>query len=101
MVWNAQFYTYKELNANEREHATSFLIDSIASHDLIDGQRCFVFGQAMDFKTLVWFFIICLVVHQYDYVHLLSSRAKNYGHGAKEMPNTIHDEDFKPLFCIE
>jgi hypothetical protein len=100
MVWDANSQTHEEPTADERERAMGFLTGTTAAHDLTEGQRRFLLGQAIDLNTLVWVFGICLAVQRHHDGHLLTLRSKSNGQGAVE-PKLTEVEESELFFCLK
>ena len=83
MVWDANTRTYEEPNADECERAMGFPSHNTLSHDLIDGQRHFLLGQAMDLTSLVWFLGICLVFQRHMDDRWMALGAEHNGQGQR------------------
>lgn len=77
-----------------------FMTGNTAVHDLTEGQRRFLLGQAMDLNTLVWVVGICLVVQQHHDGHVLLLRAESNGQGAAE-PQLTQVEESELLYCLK
>jgi hypothetical protein len=100
MVWDANSQTHEEPTADERERAMGFLTGTTAAHDLTEGQRRFLLGQAIDLNTLVWVFGICLAVQRHHDGHLLTLRSESNGQGAVE-PKLTEVEESELFFCLK
>lgn len=64
MVWDSHFQTHEEPTIDEWRHVIGFLTGTSAAHELIEGQRYFFLGHAIDLNTLVWVIGMCLVIQQ-------------------------------------
>ncbi|HEY9806811.1 MAG TPA: DNA cytosine methyltransferase [Candidatus Obscuribacterales bacterium] len=100
MVWDSMSQTHEEPTADERERAMGFLTGTTSAHDLTEGQRRFLLGQAMDLNTLVWVFGICLAIQQHHDGHLLALRSESNGQGAVE-PKLTEVEESELLFRLK
>jgi len=100
MVWDSFTQTHEEPNADERERAMGFLTGTTAAHDLTEGQRRFLLGQAMDLNTLVWVIGMCIAVQQHRRGHLLALRPESNGQGAVE-PKLTEVEESELLFRLK
>ena len=101
MLWNTKVHTHEEPNADERERAMGFLTGTTAAHDLTEGQRRFVLGQAMDLNTLVWFLGVCLAVQRSECGHLLALKSEGNGQGAMTATNLTPDKEFGQLCYLK
>ena len=100
MVWDSSTQSYEEPNADERERAIGFLTGTTAAHDLTEGQRRFLLGQAMDLNTLVWIIGICCAVQHRHRDQLLAVGTQSNGQGAV-MPKLSEVEESELLFHLK
>ena len=79
MVLDANTCTYEEPNADEHERAMRFPTRSMASHDLIEDQRCLFLGQAINSTSLVWYLGIRLAFQRHMNDQLMALGAEHNG----------------------